>query len=93
MADSSVPTFNHVAMSVAPDLLAPASRGEILDFYGEVFGWTAMPGMSKEGELLVEDFKVLELHSFYVGFRLPMRVEVQCYQWAEGVGPQSLPPG
>jgi hypothetical protein len=43
-------------------------------------------------ELKVEDFKVLELHNFYVGFLLPMRVEVQCYQWAEGVGPQSLPP-
>ncbi len=41
----------------------------------------------------VEDFRVLKLHSFYVGYRLPLRVEVQCYEWAEGVGPQSQPAG
>ena len=34
---------------------------------------------------------MLQLHSFYVGYRLPMKVEVQCYAWAEGVGPQSMP--
>jgi catechol 2,3-dioxygenase-like lactoylglutathione lyase family enzyme len=38
-----------------------------------------------------EDFKVLKLHSFYVGYLLPLLVEVQCYEWAPGVGPQSLP--
>ena len=38
-----------------------------------------------------DDFKVLKLHSFYVGFLLPLLVEVQCYDWAEGAGPQSLP--
>jgi hypothetical protein len=39
----------------------------------------------------VEDYGVLRLHSFYVGFGLPMRVEVQCYEWSAGVGPASLP--
>jgi len=152
MPTAEIPRFNHVAMSVAADLLSSGSQNEILDFYGEVFGWTAMPGMSKPGELMVmrvhsneqfvflaaadepmrcprmdhfglsvedpdalyaayerakkwrerddrvdiiepkvEDYKVLELHNFYVGYRLPMMVEVQCYDWAEGVGPQSLP--
>jgi len=42
-------------------------------------------------ERKTEDFKVLKLHSFYVGFLLPMLVEVQCYEWAEGLGPDSLP--
>ena len=42
-------------------------------------------------ELKVDDFKVLKLHAFYVRYRLPLRVEVQCYEWAEGVGPDSLP--
>lgn len=42
----------------------------------------------------VEDYHgVLKLHSFYVGFLLPLRVEVQCFEWAEGVGAQSLPRG
>jgi hypothetical protein len=39
----------------------------------------------------IEDYKVLKLHNFYVRFRLPMMVEVQCYEWAPGVGPSSLP--
>jgi hypothetical protein len=38
-----------------------------------------------------EDFGVLKLHNFYVGHLLPLLVEVQCYEWAEGVGPDSLP--
>ena len=40
---------------------------------------------------VIEDYQVLKLHSFYVGYRLPMKVEVQCYAWAEGLGPQSMP--
>jgi len=152
MSTQEIPRFNHVAMSVSRELLSPQSQKELLAFYGEVFGWTAMPGMSKPAELLVmrvhsneqfvylaagdepmqcpsldhfglsvgdpgalyatheratqwrqrddrveitpprvEDYKVLKLHNFYVGYRLPMKVEVQCYDWAEGMGPDSLP--
>lgn len=40
----------------------------------------------------VEDHHgVLKLHSFYVRFLLPLHVEVQCYEWAEGLGPSSQP--
>jgi hypothetical protein len=39
----------------------------------------------------IEDYNVLKLHNFYVRYRLPMMVEVQCYEWAPGVGPSSLP--
>ena len=42
-------------------------------------------------ERQTEDHRVLKLHNFYVGFLLPMMVEVQCYEWAEGLGPESLP--
>lgn len=31
----------------------------------------------------VEDHGVLKLHNFYVGFLLPMMVEVQCFEFAE----------
>ena len=34
----------------------------------------------------VEDHGVLKLHNFYVGFLLPMMVEVQCFEFAEGMG-------
>jgi hypothetical protein len=147
-----LPTFNHVAMSVSADLLSAQSRAELLDFYGEVFGWTEMPTMTQDRERMVlrvhsneqfvfliadaqpmacprmdhfglsvgapaelyetverarkfrerdarveiiepeiEDYKVLKLHNFYVRYRLPLMVEVQCYEWAPGVGPASLP--
>jgi len=36
-----------------------------------------------------EDFKVLELHSFYVRYLLPLVVEVQCYAWAAGFDDQA----
>lgn len=39
----------------------------------------------------VEDFQVLKLHSFYLRFRLPLMIEVQCFEWAEGLGPDSQP--
>ena len=39
----------------------------------------------------VEDFGVLKLHNCYLRYLLPLRVELQCYQWAEGFGSQSLP--
>jgi hypothetical protein len=146
--------FNHVAMSLPAETLDERGRAAILDFYGEVFGWTEMPTLTEDRKRLVlrahsneqfvfliagsdpmrcgdldhfglsvavpaeldailerarayrerdarvrivdrqvEDYGVLELHSFYVGYLLPMLVEVQCYEWAEGFGSQSQPGG
>lgn len=45
--------FNHVAMSVAASLLEASERRDLLAFYGDVFGWTEMPAIGREGELLV----------------------------------------
>ena len=39
----------------------------------------------------VEDYGVLKLHNCYVRYRLPMMVEVQCYEWAQGFDGDSLP--
>ncbi len=148
----STPAFNHIAMGVPSDLLDESGREQILDFYREVFGFTEMPSLTRDRELLVlrcysneqfvylhasespmqcdkldhfgmsvatereldemlararkvaerdarvelvekktDDFKVLKLHSFYVRFLLPLMIEVQCYEWAEGLGAHSLP--
>ena len=38
---SERPTLNHVAISMDPAVLDDAGRRDVLDFYGEVFGWTA----------------------------------------------------
>jgi hypothetical protein len=32
----------------------------------------------------MDDFVALKLHSFYVRYRLPLKVEVQCFEWAPG---------
>lgn len=42
-------------------------------------------------DFTVEDYKVLKLHSFYVRYLLPMRIEVQCFEWADGFDNNSLP--
>lgn len=33
---------------------------------------------------LEEDFKAVVLHSIYIRYLLPLTIELQCYQWAEG---------
>lgn len=53
------PRFNHVALSLPADALDARHRSEILDFYGEVFGWEEMPTMTVDRERLV-----LKAHSF-----------------------------
>ena len=45
--------LNHVAISLLADQLDAAHRADIISFYGDVFGWTEMPTMSKERERLV----------------------------------------
>ena len=47
------PRFNHVAMSVPADLLDEKHRADLLDFYGEVFGWQEAPGMTIDRQRLV----------------------------------------
>jgi len=52
-AKGAHPKFNHVAMSVPSDLLREQGRKEILDFYGEVFGWQEMPTQTEDGRVFV----------------------------------------
>jgi hypothetical protein len=145
---SAIPRFNHVAISVDPAIVSQPNAGELLDFYGEVFGWTEMPTMAENGRLLVlrvhsneqfvylhahddpmrcpaedhiglsvstpaeldavlerarayrsrdprveisdreeQDFKAVVLHSVYIRYRLPLRIELQCFDWAPGFSP------
>ena len=42
-------------------------------------------------ERQTEDFKVVKLHSFYVRYLMPLMIEVQCYEWADGFDGNSLP--
>jgi hypothetical protein len=49
----SRPVLNHVALSLDPALLDDAGRAEILDFYGEVFGWTEGDNTGETGNPLI----------------------------------------
>jgi hypothetical protein len=47
------PRLNHVAISMAPDVLDDRGRAEILEFYGTVFGWTEGDNTGEAGNPLI----------------------------------------
>jgi catechol 2,3-dioxygenase-like lactoylglutathione lyase family enzyme len=47
------PRLNHVAISVDPSVLDDAGRATVLDFYGEVFGWTEGDNTGEKGNPLI----------------------------------------
>ncbi|MFM8304953.1 MAG: hypothetical protein ACKOA9_11760 [Actinomycetota bacterium] len=47
------PRLNHVAFTMDRSSLDDAGRAEILDFYGEVFGWTEGDNSMEEGDPLI----------------------------------------
>jgi hypothetical protein len=47
------PRFNHVAISMDPAVLDDRGRTDILDFYGEVFGWTEGDNTGEKGNPLI----------------------------------------
>lgn len=47
------PRLNHVAISMAPSVLDDTGRAEILDFYGDVFGWTEGDNTGEQGNPLI----------------------------------------
>ena len=47
------PILNHVAFSMDPALLDDHGRAEILDFYGDVFGWTESDNTGETGNPLI----------------------------------------
>ena len=56
------PHFNHVAMSLPPDRLLAGPREELIDFYGEVFGWTHLAMMDIDAKRMV--FQTYSLEQF-----------------------------
>jgi catechol 2,3-dioxygenase-like lactoylglutathione lyase family enzyme len=47
------PQLNHVALSMDPAALDEHGRAEILDFYGDVFGWTEGDNTGESGNPLI----------------------------------------
>ena len=53
MSESFTPRLNHVAISMDPALLDDHGRAELLDFYGDVFGWTEGDNTGEPGNPLI----------------------------------------
>jgi hypothetical protein len=49
----STAVFNHIGITLAPEVLDDAGRAEILDFYGDVFGWTEGDNSEEPGDPLI----------------------------------------
>jgi hypothetical protein len=47
------PKLNHVAISMAPSVLDERGRADILEFYGDVFGWTEGDNTGESGNPLI----------------------------------------
>ena len=47
------PRMNHVAITMDPALLDDHGRAELLDFYGDVFGWTEGDNTGEVGNPLI----------------------------------------
>jgi len=50
---AGAPRLNHVAISVDPSVLDEEGRATVLDFYGEVFGWTEGDNTGETGNPLI----------------------------------------
>jgi hypothetical protein len=79
-----LPRFNHVAMSVPAELLDEDHRRDILEFYGEVFGWQEAPGMTLDRERLVLMAHRLDQFVFLIADDDPMRAP-RLDHWGQAV--------
>ena len=66
------PRFNHVAMSLPPDLLDAEHRELLKDFYGEVFGWHELPMLTDDRKRLVFQVYTIEQFVFLIADEPPM---------------------
>jgi hypothetical protein len=66
------PRFNHVAMSLPPELLDEEHRTLLKDFYGEVFGWHELPTLTEDRKRLVFQVYTVEQFVFLIADEPPM---------------------
>ena len=67
------PRFNHVAVSVPPDLLDEQGRQDLVAFYSEVFGWQEYPTETIDRQRLVLGAYTIDQFVFITADRHPMR--------------------
>jgi hypothetical protein len=72
MSADRKPRFNHVAMSLDPDVLGEGSREEIVRFYRDVFGWEELPMLTIDRKRLVLSAYTYEQFVFLIADGPPM---------------------
>jgi len=77
------PKGDHFGMSVA----TPQALDDIMD---RALKFAETDPRAEVSQRQTDDFKVLQLHAVYIRFLLPMQVEIQCYDWAEGFDAQRM---
>ena len=53
MTERRRPVINHVAITVDAAVLDEAGRASLLDFFGQVFGWTEGDNSTEQGNPLI----------------------------------------
>lgn len=67
------PRFNHVALSLSPDLLDAANRTAICQFFSDVFGFEELPTMTVDRQRLILSCVHWDQFIFLVADDDPMR--------------------
>jgi len=68
------PRLDHFGQSVG-------TEAELLDLRDRCLAYQANDGSVDLIDVTIEDHPGLRLHNFYVGFRLPMMIETQYWEW------------
>jgi hypothetical protein len=74
------PAMDHFGLSVATPRELEAMRQRAL-------GWRERDPEVEVTEQGLEDYGFLRLHNFYLRYRLPLMIEVQCFEWKAGQSP------
>jgi hypothetical protein len=72
MPEPGKPRFNHVALSVPPDLLDEPGRRQLVRFYSEVFGWQEYPTETIDRKRLVLGAYSVDQFVFLIANENPM---------------------
>jgi hypothetical protein len=70
--------MDHFGMSVS-------TLDELNDFYDKAKAYSERDDRVVLEDKMLDDFGVLELHAFYVRHLLPLKVEVQYFDWKDSV--------
>jgi hypothetical protein len=68
------PALDHFGLSVD----TPAELGELFE---RARKWKERDAEVEVTERGLEDYGFLKLHNFYLRYRLPLMIEVQCFEW------------